>query len=149
MAVDVPQSDLDLQILLQERLEMQPEDFEKQFDVEQTDDKLILRVHRDSNGKCVWLERHMWTVANSYVRELGGSYFKPERKWEIPLKDGINSEAINKDMGNAIQTSTSKPVPKEITQDYDGMRKRIELKVEGISESISERNGKRNKNEVT
>lgn len=129
-ALAVPQTALDLQILLQERLEMQPKEFEKQFDVEETDDKLVLKVHRDSNGKCVWLERHLWTVANSYVRELGGSYFKPERKWEIPLKDGTDSEATNKEAPSEIQTPPLKPVPKEIIQDYDKMRSRIENKLE-------------------
>lgn len=126
----IPQTSLDLQILLQDKLEMQPKDFEKTFDIEETDDKLILKVHRDSKGKFVWLETHVWSVTNDYIREVGGSYFKPERKWEIPLKDG-NSTPTDTPSSTPIDTPKDAPVPNEIIKDYDKMRNRINKKIEG------------------
>ena len=119
-SLTVPQTDLDLQVLLQDKLEMAPKDFEAKFDVAEADGKLILSVHKDGNGRFVWLETHLWTVVNDYVRALGGTYFKPERKWEIPKKDGDSTP---------IDTPKDTPVPKTITQDYDQMRSRIESKL--------------------
>jgi len=119
MSLTVPQTDLDLQILLQDKLQMTPKDFESKFEVEQVGGKLVLSIRKDSNGKFVWVETHLWTVVNDYVRVLGGSYFKDERKREIPVK---------KD-GNTASTD----VPKEV-EPYEGMRQRIEKKREAPKE---------------
>jgi len=77
------ETSLDLQLLLQERLGLKANDFERRFEVRDEEGKLIIEIRKEGR-KRVWVESHIRSEVAKYVREYGGAWVPSEFLWEIP-----------------------------------------------------------------
>lgn len=111
MSLTVPQTDLDLQVILTDLLKFEkPSEFEHYFEAKQEGTKLFLTVQKDKHGSFVWVPKEgVWTPVNDYVRGLGGAWEPKLHRWEIPLKQGTDSETTYKESGNELPTPPSTP----------------------------------------
>lgn len=88
LTVTVPQTDLDLQVILIDLLKFEkPSEFDHYFEVKQEDDKIYLTIQKNKLGNYVWVPKQgVWSIVNDYVRGLGGAWEPKQHRWEIPLK---------------------------------------------------------------
>jgi ParB/RepB/Spo0J family partition protein len=115
VTVVVPQTTLDLESILCDKLDLKPKEVERYFDFDEKDGKLVIAQHKDSRGKTVWLDRSIWVAVNNYVQELGGAWVPQERLWEIP-----------KSIPSSRPADTPKPIPKVIPSPTLESRRAIE-----------------------
>lgn len=120
-----PQTALDLEIVLAEKLELKPKELEHYFDFEEKDGKLVITVHRDTRGKAVWLDRSLWIAVNNYVKGLGGTWDPRSSKWEMdvprreapqPKEPSVEAE-VPKEVEKLAEPQVSTKV--EISDEYD------------------------------
>lgn len=127
MTATIPETALDVEVLLHDRLNI---DLEKYMEFKENDNELIIKLTR-------YVDKEVFGKVLGLVREWGGKYDGDNRQWTIPKPLEQKEDEKAKVSNEKLQQLGFKRASKELTKPYEGMRERIETKLQDPPKSNS------------